>query len=217
MYGLPGQDVAAALSDIDSAVELGPDHVSWYQLTLEPNTVFHARPPERLPDEDLVAAIDETGSEALAAAGYERYEVSAFARRSHRCRHNPNYWLFGDYLAAGAGAHGKLTGETGVFRYRKPSNPHQYIKAIAAKEPSLVEEVGAADRLFEFMLNVSRLIDGFDETLFEERARLGADELSKRLEPLVEKGLVAQIGPGRWRPSASGRRFLNDLQAHFLP
>lgn len=217
MYGLPGQDVEAALADIAAAVGLRPDHLSWYQLTLEPNTVFYSRPPAGLPDEDLVAAIDEAGTEALAAAGYERYEISAFARPGYRCRHNLNYWLFGDYLAAGAGAHGKLTGEGGVFRYRKPSNPRQYIKAISKGEWSPVEEIDESDRLFEFMLNASRLIDGFDEDLFEERARLGADVLTARLEPLVENGLLAQIGRGRWRPTASGRRFLNDLQSHFLP
>ena len=217
MYCLPGQDVAAALADIDAAAALGPDHLSWYQLTLEPNTVFHARPPAGLPDEELAAAIDEAGCAALAEHGYERYEISAFARHGRQCRHNLNYWRFGDYLAAGAGAHGKLSGPAGVFRYARPANPQQYMKSVGAGDTAPRREIGDADRLFEFMLNASRLIDGFDEALFRERTGLPAAALSKPLEPMVARGLVAQIGPGRWRPTAAGRRFLNDLQGHFLP
>ena len=217
MYGLPGQSVESALADIDMAVSLGPEHVSWYQLTLEPNTVFHARPPDGLPDEDLVARIDDAGREAIAGHGYERYEISAFARPGFECRHNLNYWQFGDYLGAGAGAHGKLTGPEGVFRYSKPANPQQYMQSVASGDAIQRRLIRDADRLFEFMLNASRLTAGFDEALFEERTGLPADLLTTRLEPLVEEGLVARIGPRRWAPTASGSRFLNDLQASFLP
>ena len=217
MYGLPGQDLTSALADIDSAVSLGPEHLSWYQLTLEPNTVFHARPPEGLPDEDLAARIDHAGCTVLADHGYDRYEVSAFARKGLRCRHNLNYWQFGDYLAAGAGSHGKLSEPGGIFRYAKPANPLQYEQWIATGGGVSRHEIGDADRLFEFMLNALRLVDGFDAALFRERTGLPDDLLVKSLEPLRERGLVAQIGPSRWRPTATGRRFLNDLQAHFLP
>jgi oxygen-independent coproporphyrinogen-3 oxidase len=217
MYCLPGQDVSSALADIGAAVALGPEHLSWYQLTLEPNTVFHARPPEGLPDEDLGAGIDEAGREFLAAHGYERYEISAFARPGLECRHNLNYWRFGDYLAAGAGAHGKLSGPEGVFRYSKPANPQQFMQWVGSGEQVPRREIGDSDRLFEFMLNASRLTDGIDETLFEERTGLPAEALTRRLEPLVESGLIARTGRRRWAPTATGCRFLNDLQAHFLP
>jgi oxygen-independent coproporphyrinogen-3 oxidase len=217
MYGLPNQDVTSALADIESAASLAPEHLSWYQLTLEPNTVFHARAPEGLPDADLCARIDDAGSAVLAGHGYERYEVSAFARPDLRCRHNLNYWRFGDYLAAGAGSHGKLSGPGGVFRYAKPANPLQYVKSIANGEGASMHEVGETDRLFEFMLNALRLVGGFDAALFSERTGLPDDVLTGRLEPLLERGLLAQTGPSRWRPTATGRRFLNDLQAHFLP
>jgi oxygen-independent coproporphyrinogen-3 oxidase len=217
MYGLPGQDVASALADIESAVSLGPEHVSWYQLTLEPNTVFHARPPEGLPDEELCARIDDAGCTALAAHGYDRYEVSAFARKGQQCRHNLNYWRFGDYLATGAGSHGKLSGPGGVFRYSKPANPLQYVHAITAGDDVPMREIDDADRLFEFMLNVLRLVDGFDAALFRERTGLPDEALTERLGPLLERGLVAQTGRSRWCPTPTGLRFLNDLQAHFLP
>ena len=123
MHGLPQQTPEMAVADLCAALELGAPHVSWYQLTLEPNTVFHARPPAGLPDDEAAWAIHAAGAEVLADAGYTRYEVSAWARAGHRCRHNLNYWRFGDYLAVGAGAHGKRTGDEGVRRYRKPANP----------------------------------------------------------------------------------------------
>ncbi|MDP6993650.1 MAG: radical SAM family heme chaperone HemW, partial [Woeseiaceae bacterium] len=133
MFALPGQDLAKATADIESLLELSPSHISWYQLTLEPNTVFHRRPPPDMPDEDLAWDIQETGRQLLVAAGYEQYEVSAFARPGHVCRHNLNYWQFGDYLAAGAGAHGKITDRDGVIRrYRKPANPLSYIEQAEA-------------------------------------------------------------------------------------
>jgi len=218
MYALPGQDVAAALSDIDAAASLAPTHLSWYQLTLEPNTVFYARPPADLPDEDLSFAIQEAGEARLAELGFERYEVSAWARGGRRCRHNLNYWSFGDYLAAGAGAHGKRTTPAGIVRYRKPANPLQYMRQMeTGGEPCAAQTISDGDLLFEFMLNVLRLVDGFDERLFEERTRLPLRLLRERLQPLQTRGLVAGGDAGHWQPTPRGRQFLNDLQAHFLP
>jgi putative oxygen-independent coproporphyrinogen III oxidase len=218
MYALPGQDAAGALSDIDAAASLQPTHISWYQLTLEPNTVFHTRPPQDLPDEDLAFEIQRQGEARLAALGFERYEVSAWARDGRRCRHNLNYWSFGDYVAVGAGAHGKLSTADGIFRYRKHANPLQYMQQVErGGEPDVVEGVAGEDLLFEFMLNALRLVDGFDETLFAARTQLPLAALRDRLAPLVTRGLVAGGRGGHWRPTAKGRQFLNDLQAHFLP
>ena len=218
MYALPGQDVAGALSDIEAAASLQPTHLSWYQLTLEPNTVFHARPPGNLPDGDLAFAIQQAGEARLAELGFERYEVSAYARDQRRCRHNLNYWSFGDYLAVGAGAHGKLSTPAGVVRYRKSANPMQYMKQIeGGAERATTERVSDNDLLFEFMLNALRLVDGFDEALFVERTRLPLPALRARLAPLSKRGLIAGAGGGRWRPTRKGQQFLNDLQAHFLP
>jgi oxygen-independent coproporphyrinogen-3 oxidase len=218
MYALPGQDVAGALSDIDAAASLRPTHLSWYQLTLEPNTVFHARPPEDLPDEDLAVAIQQAGEARLAELGFERYEVSAYARDGRRCRHNLNYWSFGDYLAVGAGAHGKLSTPAGVERYRKSANPLQYMKRIeSGAEQAATELLSDNDLLFEFMLNALRLVDGFDEQLFLERTRLPLPALRERLAPLSKRGLIAGGDGGRWWPTLKGQQFLNDLQAHFLP
>lgn len=218
MYALPGQDVAGALADIEAAVALQPTHLSWYQLTLEPNTVFHARPPRDLPDEDRSFEIQAAGETRLAELGFERYEVSAWARDGRQCRHNLNYWSFGDYLAVGAGAHGKLTTAAGVLRYRKSANPLQYMQQMEAGGARGSEAiVGGSDLLFEFMLNVLRLVDGFDEQLFTARTRLPLPVLRERLAPLVTRGLVAGGAGGHWYPTPRGRQFLNDLQAHFLP
>jgi len=217
MYALPGQDVAAAMSDIEAAVRLEPQHISWYHLTLEPNTVFHARPPAGLPDEDLSFEIQNEGEAVLAGHGYGRYEVSAFAGAGWRCLHNLNYWSFGDYLAVGAGAHGKVSTPEGILRYAKPANPQQYMKWIEAGEETARTVIGDDDLLFEFMLNTLRLADGFDETGFTARTGLPAGKLRRRLEPLVEKGLITQSGAHKWLPTTTGRRFLNDVQAHFLP
>lgn len=217
MYALPGQDVAAAMSDIEGAARLEPEHISWYHLTLEPNTVFHARPPPGLPDDDVSFEIQQQGEATLAGLGYTGYEVSAFAREGRQCRHNLNYWTFGDYLGVGAGAHGKVSTSEGIFRYAKPANPQQYMKSIAAGAEVPRTAIGDDDLLFEFMLNTLRLVDGFDESGFTARTGLPAARLRRRLQPLVERGLIAQSGPRTWSPTPTGRRFLNDLQAHFLP
>lgn len=218
MFALPQQDVAGALADIEAALALGPQHLSWYQLTLEPNTVFHARPPAGIPDDDMAVEIQREGQALLASHGFRQYEVSAYAAPGHECRHNLNYWSFGDYLAVGAGAHGKITAADGVRRYAKPANPLSYMQSLETGQ-----ETGAGDPLpddelvFEFMLNALRLADGFDETLFEARTGLDAGRLAEAARPSVERGLLERDAAGTWRPTELGSRFLNDLQGAFLP
>jgi putative oxygen-independent coproporphyrinogen III oxidase len=218
MHGLPGQGVQEALDDLRAVIELEPPHISWYQLTIEPNTVFFARPPTDLPEEDTAYEIQDEGSGLLAAAGYRQYEVSAFALDDQPCRHNLNYWLFGDYLAAGAGAHGKLTTADGIYRYQKPANPQQYMLTMERGEDGVtMSPVTGQERLFEFMLNALRLREGFEQDLFVSRTGLGASELEDAMRPASDRGLVVRESSTRWQPTALGRRFLNDLQASFLP
>lgn len=218
MHGLPYQTVEMAVADIRAALSLGPAHLSWYQLTLEPNTVFHARPPAGLPDDETGWAIQDAGAAALAAAGFVQYEVSAWARDGRVCRHNLNYWQFGDYLAVGAGAHGKVTVEGTVLRYRKPAHPLQYLQMMEAGEHEAgAEAPGEADLAFEFMLNALRLVEGFAESLFEERTGLSRGYLEKLSAKARRRGLLERSPDGRWRATPLGMRFLNDLQAGFLP
>ncbi|NIA26604.1 MAG: radical SAM family heme chaperone HemW [Desulfobulbaceae bacterium] len=218
MYALPGQDVAAALFDIDQAAKLEPQHLSWYQLTLEPNTVFHAHPPSGLPDEEASWDIQQHGQQRLTDLGYVQYEVSAYARNDLRSAHNLNYWSFGDYLAVGAGAHGKISNDEGIWRYAKTANPKRYMEQQESRdsEPAL-KPVAGPDLMFEFLLNVLRLTDGFDERLFRARTGLAGDTLQQRLLPAIKKGLVAAEEGQFWCVTPLGRRFLNDLQAEFLP
>jgi oxygen-independent coproporphyrinogen-3 oxidase len=222
MYALPGQDAGAALADIEIAIGLGPPHLSYYHLTLEPGTVFAARPPV-LPDEDAAWDMQAAGQERLARAGYAQYEVSAYARAGAECRHNLNYWSFGDYAGIGAGAHGKvsraLPGD--ILRTAKPRQPRAYQAALSAGERVLGERrlVPAADLPFEFMLNALRLNGGFTASLFEARTGLALGAVAPQLSAAVTRGLLAPLpaaaGPG-WAPTALGLRFLNDLQGLFL-
>jgi oxygen-independent coproporphyrinogen-3 oxidase len=213
MFALPGQSVADALNDLQAAALLAPAHLSWYQLTLEPNTVFHARPPDGLPDDDLSFEIQTAGQALLATLGYEQYEVSAYARDGLRCRHNLNYWRFGDYLAVGAGAHGKFSDESGIWRYAKVANPLMYMETMERSGPGIeMAPLDEPERVFEFMLNVLRLTDGFDQSMFAERTGLPATRLNKRLAVASE-----ETSGGFWRVTGLGQRFLNDLQGEFLP
>jgi len=217
MHGLPGQSVASAEADVRAAIGLEPTHLSWYQLTLEPNTVFHARPPQDLPGDELAAEIQDAGGALLRAAGFEQYEVSAWARNGRRCRHNVNYWRFGDYLAVGAGAHGKLSGTHGVSRYRKPANPLQYMVSMEQQSDcGQLEPVVDAELLFEFMLGALRLADGFPEAVFPERTGLPVTVLVEGARKAMDKGLICRDAAATWRPTELGWRFLNDLQAEFL-
>jgi len=217
MHGLPDQTVEMALSDLKSAIELEPAHISWYQLTLEPNTVFFTRPPANLPDGDLAFEIQDRGQALLAEHGYEKYEISAYARGGQRCQHNLNYWLFGDYLAAGAGAHGKLTTATGVYRYKKPANPQQYM--IGQEAPATSDELKnltPSDLMLEFMINSLRLSDGFSEDIFVARTGLSLSELEQATAEPRQKGLLERNEEGIWKPTELGSRFLNDLQSEFI-
>ena len=154
----------------------------------------------------------------LAATGYRQYEASAYARDDKACRHNMNYWLFGDYLGVGAGAHGKISDANDVFRYSKPANPLQYMKTIESGDyDSDLIPITKAELVFEFMLNALRLTGGFRESDFCERTGLSAADLVSASEGACAKGLISRDDHGRWQPTALGRRFLNDLQAEFLP
>jgi oxygen-independent coproporphyrinogen-3 oxidase len=219
MFALPGQTLAMAIADVRQAISLSPPHLSWYQLTLEPNTVFHQMPPDDLPDDELSWAMEEQGEELLRRAGYERYETSAFAKAGFRCRHNLNYWQFGDYLAAGAGAHGKVTGNDGdVWRYRKPAHPLSYMKGSEAGVLDCgIRKLEPPDIVFEYMLNVLRLKDGFAEAAFPARTGLSWDAVAPGIARAAALGLIESSADAVWAPTAHGRRFLNDLQALFLP
>lgn len=221
MFALPGQDEKAALADLDAALDLEPEHLSWYQLTLEPNTVFFARPPDGLPDEDESADMHDAGLARLAAAGFERYEISAFSRPGRECRHNLNYWQYGDYLGTGAGAHGKITRSAGdVVRTVRTANPTGYMKGIEVNPAVQTERLAREDRVFEFMLNAFRLTKGFDEATFAARTGCDIDVAAGRLERLREQGLIDVASTPdnvRWAPTEHGFRFVNELQAEFLP
>jgi putative oxygen-independent coproporphyrinogen III oxidase len=213
MYALPEQDVAAALADVEAALKLAPAHVSHYQLTLEPGTVFAAQPPA-LPDDDQAAAMLAVCSERLARGGFEQYEVSAYALPGRRCRHNLNYWNFGDYLGIGAGAHGKLTfadrGE--VIRTTQTREPRRYLAGV----PLESRVVPARELPFEFMLNALRLTDGFEVGTFGAHTGLPWHAVAATVQAQAARGLLVATTKG-WRPSDRGLRFLNELLVEFLP
>ncbi len=219
MFALPGQGLSAAVSDIDALVALGPPHISYYQLTLEPNTVFHQRPPPNIPDDELAWDIQQECHARLEQAGYTKYEISAFARPQHQCSHNLNYWSFGDYLAAGAGAHGKITRAGGsAYRYKKPANPLAYMEWAESDDAlATMQRIEENDKGFEFMLNKLRLSDGFTESEFTARTGQGIAKIEATLVRAEADGLIERRESDRWRPTATGFRLLNDLQARFLP
>jgi oxygen-independent coproporphyrinogen-3 oxidase len=214
MYGLPHQSVAGALSDVDAALALAPAHLSHYQLTLEPGTAFFHRPPP-LPDEDRIFDMQLECQQLLASRGYTQYEVSAYARPGRECRHNLNYWRFGDYLGIGAGAHGKVTTPTGIVRTEKSRSPREYLQARGSSFGAR-REVPAAELPFEYMLNALRLNEGFSLADFERSTRLEEAVIRPALASLESRGLLDRNGD-RLRASATGFRFLNDLQSEFLP
>lgn len=212
MYGLPGQTPAQARADVEAGIGAGTPHFSAYQLTIEPNTVFFAHPP-RLPEHDACADMQVMVEEALAAAGFEHYETSAFATPGRRCRHNVNYWEFGDYLGIGAGAHGKLSFADRVTRHEQIKQPREYMAASVEPEPRTIE---ARELPFEFMLNALRLIEGFPVGFFSERCGLAQQLIEADLAAAEARGLIVRAGQ-QIRPSGLGRRFLNDLVGLFLP
>ncbi len=216
MFGLPDQRVEQALADLERAIDLGPEHLSWYQLTLEPHTAFAAAPPS-LPDEDRLWQMQQAGSDRLRRAGYVQYEVSAHARAGHRCRHNLNYWRFGDYLGIGAGAHGKVSGPGGVERRWKRRRPDSYLKEVVGGGGLAGRRIlSEHDRQAEFMLNALRLTNGFSPSLFEHRTGLSLKRIGPVLEEAVQKGLIESSWRDRVVPSVKGRLFLDDLVSLFL-
>jgi putative oxygen-independent coproporphyrinogen III oxidase len=244
MYALPGQDVAAALADVESAIALKPTHLSHYQLTLEPGTVFAAQPPADLPTDDTAAEILAACGARLAEAGFGQYEVSAYAQPGRQCRHNLNYWTFGDYLGVGAGAHGKITtgagdaddveialpaAARGLRARARDADAHvrdpqgAIIRTTQSRDPrrytaaptATRTPVPEAQRPFEFMLNALRLIDGFEKSTFEARTGLRWETVAPEVEKLLDRKLLEVQGP-RLRTTMVGLRFLNNLLLSFL-
>ncbi|MGB2335752.1 MAG: radical SAM family heme chaperone HemW [Alcanivorax sp.] len=210
MHALPGQTHAQALDDLQQAIALQPRHLSWYELTIEPNTVFYRAPPIQ-PDSDAMADTEQAGFALLAQHGYQRYEISAFAQSEHRCRHNLNYWQFGDYLGIGAGAHGKITDSTqgSVHRYQKTRKPEDYL-ADAAHARRQHQPIAREDRLFEALLNGLRLVDGVAWQTLEDATGEPASQWQNALAPLEQQGLLA-ITDQRLACTDNGLRHLNGL------
>ena len=232
MYGLPGQDEAGACADVQAALSLSPSHVSHYQLTLEPGTLFAAQPPADLPDADRGADLQRACQQRLAEAGFTQYEVSAYARPGARCRHNLNYWEFGDYLGIGAGAHGKRTRATQaagheaaagsaqcIERTARWREPRRYLAAVESAPDSGAAErrmVSAGELPFEYLMNALRLRAGFTPAQFEARTGLPVEVIATRWQRLQRRGLL-EVSEGRWRASERGFDLLNGLLAEFLP
>ena len=225
MYGLPGQTTEDALSDLTRAVSLGPTHVSLYQLTIEPNTVFYSKPPT-LPDDDLTWQMQTCGQDYLARHRYRQYEISAWSRENHECLHNTNYWQFGDYIGIGAGAHSKITTrndagclslQTTVTRQSRLRSPASYIRnagtaSVIADHKTLTKE----DCILEFMLNALRLNEGVPQDYFSERTGLSSDAIYEQVESARNDGLL-EDGQELIKATGKGARYLNDLLQYFNP
>lgn len=216
MYGLPNQSLEAARSDMETALSFKTPHLSLYNLTLEPNTYFANFPP-KLPSDDEIDAIFEQNLELLMKAGYRRYEVSAYAKKDQECKHNLNYWRFGDYIGIGAGAHGKISYPGKITRQVRERHPETYMQAMETKGNALIEsrEIAVKDLPFEFMLNALRLTDGVDTNTFSERTGLPLSLISKSLDEASKKGLLDE-NPSKLKPTTLGLRYLNNLQELFL-
>ncbi|HUX31023.1 MAG TPA: radical SAM family heme chaperone HemW [Thiobacillus sp.] len=217
MFALPGQTLAEAMVDVDTALTFQPPHLSAYHLTLEPNTPFgHAAPPN-LPDDDLAADMQQSIEARLAETGMQHYETSAYARPNHASRHNLNYWQFGDYLGIGAGAHGKLSFHDRILRQMRTKHPLQYMDAVAQGAHIADARTLTRDDLpFEFMMNTLRLNEGVPAALFEERTGLPLIVCTAALERARSRGLLERDAT-RLKPTLQGQRFLNDLLELFLP
>ena len=220
MYALPGQTLAMAEADVERAIALAPTHLSHYQLTLEPNTLFAAKPPQGIPDDDLGWDMQEHCQALMAEAGYSQYEVSAYAKPDRQCAHNLNYWTFGDYLGIGAGAHGKLTigSQQRILRRWKHKHPATYLQhAGTATAIGGDEDIGPDRIAFDFMLNALRLNAGFPLDLFERRTGLARSAIATELDTAVAHGWLDIDAKGHVRPTELGRRFTNDVISLFLP
>lgn len=217
MFALPGETHDEVATEVETAVQLGATHLSFYQLTIEPGTAFAKRLPAGLPDDDTCADMSDLVIERLTSAGFDHYEVSGYAKPGKRCRHNLNYWQFGDYLAAGAGAHGKLTTREGILREVREMSPRRYAEKVKSVARACAEKalIDSEDLPFEFMLNVLRLTEGVPATLFEARTGLALSTLTPQLSDLRNRGLLVP-DTTRIAPTAQGRAFLSDLQEAFL-
>jgi oxygen-independent coproporphyrinogen-3 oxidase len=216
MYALPEQTEQEALADIETALGFGVTHISAYHLTIEPNTLFAVKTPANLPDDDVSAEMQEAIEARLAAAAFEHYETSAFAKPGCRSRHNLNYWQFGDYLGIGAGAHGKISFPDRIERCMRHKQPAAYLKAVAEGQPNqTLHTIERADLPFEFMMNLLRLTEGFESRLFAERTGLTLHRIEPQLKEAEARGLIER-SLTHIRPTALGQRFLNDLLTLFL-
>jgi oxygen-independent coproporphyrinogen-3 oxidase len=216
MYALPEQSLEDALQDAETACQIKPAHLSFYHLTLEPNTPFHRTPPS-LPDDDTSATMQEEIEKILAANGYQHYETSGFAQPGQQCQHNLNYWTFGDYLGIGAGAHSKLSFHDKIIRQNRHKHPKRYLEAVTAGQVVDSEwQIGHEDLAFEFMMNALRLVDGVEASLFQQRTGLPLRVIQAQLQKAQQKGLLEPVG-GMIEPTLLGQRFLNTLLEMFLP
>jgi putative oxygen-independent coproporphyrinogen III oxidase len=216
MYGLPNQTIDSAKADIETALSFNTPHLSLYNLTLEPNTYFANFPP-KLPSEEVIDAMFDQNLDLLNKAGYQRYEVSAYAKKDQECKHNLNYWRFGDYIGIGAGAHGKISYPNKITRQVRERHPETYMQAMETKGNALIEsrDIEAKDLPFEFMLNTLRLSDGVDTNTFSERTGLPLSVISKGLNEACKKGLLDE-NPSKLKATDQGLRYLNNLQEIFL-
>ena len=216
MYALPEQSLEDALQDAQTACQIKPAHLSFYHLTLEPNTPFHHTPPS-LPDDDTSATMQEEIEKILASHGYQHYETSAFAQPGKQCMHNLNYWTFGDYLGIGAGAHSKLSFHDKIVRQSRHKHPKRYLEAAPQGQAVDNEwQIGREDLAFEFMMNALRLVGGVEAGLFQQRTGLPLRTIQSQLLEAQQKGLLKQEG-GVIAPTMQGQRFLNELLEMFLP
>lgn len=213
MFGLPAQSLSEAQDDLGRLISLQPEHISYYQLTLEPNTAFAQHPPP-MPDHDLACDMQDQGLALLAECGYRRYEVSAFAKADKRCRHNLNYWRFGDYIGIGAGAHGKLSDARNGLVERRTCTRHPDAYLNANDRLSSRRRLSDADLILEFALNALRLVDGVESSLFERRTGLGQTRIDGIIDQARTDGLLARDA-NRFAPTALGLGFLNDLIGRF--
>ena len=218
MFGLPHQTAKTAKEDIETAIALSPSHLSYYQLTIEPNTLFHQQPPT-LPDDDPIIDWQIDSQQRMAKAGYRQYEVSAYAKDNQQCRHNINYWQFGDYLGIGAGAHGKISdaAKQSITRRSKQKQPQAYLSSAGSSDVILTNElIHTKDIGFEFMLNALRLTDGFPTLLFQQHTGLPISHIDKALQQAEQQGLITW-DIQRICPTEKGQRYLNSLIELFLP
>ena len=217
MYGLPAQSVQQAVADLQQAIALAPEHISHYQLTIEPNTFFHHQSPAQMPDDDLSWEQQHECQKLLSSKGYQQYEISAYSKKQNQCRHNLNYWRFGDYLGIGAGAHGKITqvGEDRIVRRMRQRQPAAYL-ASAGRDSICNETIlSPSDLTFEFMLNALRLSEGFTVDLFMSVTGLSFSEVLPSIQKASQSGLI-NFNEGHICPTERGFRFLNDLQSMFM-